>query len=75
MIAGAEDKSWTPAQAAAAAAQQLPRGASVSLPGRGHVAPLFQAAPALVALITQFWQEPAGFIQRHSAATNAPTSP
>ena len=34
----------------------------MSLPGGGLVAPLLQAAAALVALVTQLWQEPGGFI-------------
>ena len=48
---------WTVASARAAAAH-LSRGALVILPGAGHIGPLQQAAPAVVELVTKFWQDP-----------------
>jgi len=33
----------------------LPNGASVIVTGSGHVAPLFEAAPAVLDLLTDFW--------------------
>jgi pimeloyl-ACP methyl ester carboxylesterase len=68
MIAGVDDKMWLPAQAESAA-RRLPNGASASLPGGGHVAPLLRAAPALVELLTEFWQAPATFVTRHPGST------
>jgi pimeloyl-ACP methyl ester carboxylesterase len=54
IVAGAEDRLWTPGQARAAAAR-LPRGRCEVVPGAGHVAPLFQSVPRLVSLLTGFW--------------------
>jgi len=57
IVAAADDPGWTPASAARAASR-LPNGACVILPGAGHIAPLFEAAPAVVDLLTAFWADP-----------------
>jgi pimeloyl-ACP methyl ester carboxylesterase len=66
MIAGADDKIWTPTQAQHAA-QRLKHGASDSLPGGGHVGPLLQAAPALVDRLKEFWDSEVPTIQARDA--------
>lgn len=55
IVAGADDRLWTPGQARAAAAR-LPRGRCEVVPGAGHIAPLFQSAPQLVDVLTRFWE-------------------
>ncbi|MFJ5213771.1 alpha/beta fold hydrolase [Streptomyces sp. NPDC088354] len=74
--AGAEDTAWTPDDAAAAAAR-LPRGGWAVLPGAGHVAPLLEAAPAVVDLLTAFWRDPdaVGALHRDSGARSGPQQP
>jgi pimeloyl-ACP methyl ester carboxylesterase len=57
------DPYWTPADAAGAAGC-LPNGASVILPGSGHITPLFGAAPAVVDLLTAFWANPGAVVTR-----------
>ena len=57
LTTGVDDPMWTVASARAAAAH-LRRGALVILPGAGHIGPLLQAAPAVVDLVTKFWQDP-----------------
>jgi pimeloyl-ACP methyl ester carboxylesterase len=76
ICAAADDPTWTPADAASAAGR-LPNGAPVILPGSGHIAPLFEAAPALVDMLTAFWADPAAVITRHraDATTPAPRAP
>jgi pimeloyl-ACP methyl ester carboxylesterase len=76
ICAAADDPSWTPADAAFAASR-LPNGAPVILPGSGHIAPLFEAAPALADMLTAFWADPAAVITRHraDATTPAPRAP
>ncbi|HEX7993036.1 MAG TPA: alpha/beta fold hydrolase [Streptosporangiaceae bacterium] len=75
ICAAADDPSWTPADAARAAGR-LPNGASVILPGAGHIAPLFEAEPALAELLTAFWANPDAVItrQRAAAAPHRPTA-
>lgn len=70
LICAAADDTWTPADAARAASH-LPNGAPVTVSGAGHVAPLFEAAPALVDLLTAFWADPAAIMARHRAETAA----
>lgn len=76
ICAAADDPTWTPADAAAAASH-LPRGAPVVLPGSGHVAPLFEAAPAVAELLTTFWADPPAVVAHHGvgAAVPAPQPP
>jgi pimeloyl-ACP methyl ester carboxylesterase len=70
ICAAAGDPTWTPADAASAA-RRLPNAAPVSLPGSGHIAPLFEAAPALADLLTAFWADPAAVVTRHRAGATA----
>jgi pimeloyl-ACP methyl ester carboxylesterase len=65
LVAGTDDLMWTPIQACAAATH-LPHGACAVVPGEGHVAPLLEAAPTLVELLTAFWQDPARVVTRLS---------
>jgi pimeloyl-ACP methyl ester carboxylesterase len=71
ICAAAGDPTWTPADAASAA-RRLPNAAPVSLPGSGHIAPLFEAGPALADLLTAFWADPAAVVTRHRAGATAP---
>jgi pimeloyl-ACP methyl ester carboxylesterase len=64
---GTEDPMWTPAEAAAAS-RRLPHGAFVTLPGAGHIAPLLEAAPSVVDLLTAFWRDPAAVVLRRGAS-------
>jgi pimeloyl-ACP methyl ester carboxylesterase len=73
LATGTSDPMCTPASASAAAAR-MPRGASVTLPGAGHIAPLLQAAPAVVEMITDFWRDPAAMVVRHRPIA-APSTP
>jgi hypothetical protein len=70
------DPYWTPADAARAAGR-LPHGASIILPESGHIAPLFEAAPAMVDLLTTFWANPGAVVtrQRADATASAPQRP
>ena len=70
ICAAAADPTWTPADAASAASR-LPNGAPVILPGSGHIAPLFEAAPALADLLSAFWADPAAVVTRHRAGATA----
>lgn len=74
--AGADDATWTPDNAAAAAAR-LPRGGWAVLPGAGHVAPLLEAAPAVVDLLTAFWRDPdaVNTLSQETAARSGPHQP
>lgn len=67
IVAAADDKLWTPAQAQAAG-QHLQHGAVVTVAGGGHVAPLLGAAPALADVITRFWADPTATVSRHRGA-------
>jgi len=69
-VAGAEDALWLPTQARAAA-ERLPYGASVTVPGAGHIAPLLQAAPTVAGIVTDFWRDPAGAVVRRAAPASA----
>jgi pimeloyl-ACP methyl ester carboxylesterase len=73
ICAAADDPNWTPADAARAAGR-LPNGTSVILPGAGHIAPLFEAAPAVAELLTAFWANPGAVVTRQGAAA-APHRP
>ena len=66
-VAGAEDAMWSPAEAAESA-RHLPHAAVVTVPGAGHLAPLFQDAPQLAELIIDFWSDPARYIHTPHAA-------
>jgi hypothetical protein len=70
------DPYWTPPDAAGAAGC-LPNGASVIITGSGHIAPLFEAAPAVVDLPTAFWANPGAVVtrQRAGATASAPHQP
>jgi pimeloyl-ACP methyl ester carboxylesterase len=59
LTTNADDPMWTVAAAQAAAAN-LRNGALAILPGSGHIGPLLQAAPDVVALLTEFWRDPGG---------------
>lgn len=61
--AATDDPTWTPTNAAAAASL-LPHGTTTALAGAGHVAPLFDAAPAVADLLTAFWQDPVAAVAR-----------
>ncbi len=52
-----DDAMWT-VSAAESAAGRLRHGALAILPGSGHIGPLLQAAPDVVALVTEFWRDP-----------------
>jgi pimeloyl-ACP methyl ester carboxylesterase len=71
ICAAASDPTWTPADAASAAGR-LPNGAPVIFPGSGHLAPLFEAAPAVVDLLTAFWADPATVVARQRLGATAP---
>jgi pimeloyl-ACP methyl ester carboxylesterase len=71
ICAAAGDPSWTPADAASAASR-LPNGAPVIFPGSGHIAPLFEAAPAVAELLTAFWADPPTVVTRQRAGATAP---
>lgn len=63
IVAGDRDKAWPPAEARAAS--QRPRqGAHRTVTGAGHVAPLLQAAPSLIELISDFWTDPVAATHR-----------
>jgi hypothetical protein len=68
------DPYWTPADAARAAGC-LPNGAPVILPGSGRIAPLFEAAPAVVDLLTAFWANPGAVVTRQRWRDSLGTSP
>jgi pimeloyl-ACP methyl ester carboxylesterase len=70
------DPYWTPADAARAAGR-LPNGASIILPESDHIAPLFEAVPAVVDLLTAFWANPGAVVtrQRADATASAPHRP
>jgi hypothetical protein len=57
---------WTPADAAGAAGC-LPNGASVIVTRSGHIAPLFEAAPAVVDLLTVSGANPGAVVTRQRA--------
>jgi len=61
----------------AGAAGCLPNGASVIVTGSGHIAPLFEAAPAVADLLTAFWANPGAVVtrQRADATASAPHRP
>jgi pimeloyl-ACP methyl ester carboxylesterase len=71
ICAAADDPTWTPADAASAAGR-LPNGAPVILHGSGHLAPLFEAAPAVVDLLTAFWADPVTVVARQRVGATAP---
>ena len=71
ICAAAGDPTWTPADAASAAGR-LPNGAPVIFPGSGHLAPLFEAAPAVVDLLTAFWADPDTVVARQRVGATAP---
>jgi hypothetical protein len=62
---------------AAGAAGCLPNGASVIVTGSGRIAPLFEAAPAVLDLLTGFWANPGAVVtrQRADATASAPHRP
>jgi hypothetical protein len=43
-------------------------GQRVEDPGAGHVAPLLEAAPSVVDLLTAFWRDPAAVVLRRGAS-------
>ena len=49
------DDAYSSQRETADAVKLLPHGAFAVLPGRGHVAPLLQQAPALADVLTDFW--------------------
>ncbi len=61
MIAAADDPLWRPEQAQAAV-RAMPRAASITVPGGGHVEPLLRSAPLLTRIVTEFWRDPAGLL-------------
>ncbi len=71
ICAAAGDPTWTPADAASAA-DRLLNGAPVILPGSGHIAPLFEAAPAVADMLTAFWADPSTVVTRQRAGATAP---
>jgi pimeloyl-ACP methyl ester carboxylesterase len=67
MVAAATDRLWSAAEARAAAQSRSGVGFA-SLPGAGPVAPLFRAAPAVVALVANFWFDPLAYVSSRPAA-------
>lgn len=55
------DDAYSSWQETEEAVRLLPRGAFAMLPGRGHVAPLLQEAPALADILTDFWRDQAAY--------------
>jgi hypothetical protein len=55
----------------ALAAGCLSNGASVIATGSGHIAPLFEAAPAVVDVLTAFWANPGVVVTRQPADATA----
>jgi pimeloyl-ACP methyl ester carboxylesterase len=74
LTTGTSDPMWTTTSARAAAAH-LTRGALVILPGAGHVGPLLQAAPAVIELVTAFWQDPDATVTNQRGAATSPGNP
>lgn len=66
LLVGADDKLWLPSQAQAVG-QHMQHGAVVTVPGAGHVAPLLAAAPTVAELLTHFWADPTGTVNRLAA--------
>ena len=60
-VSGADDD-MSPHSEARESARHLPHGAVATLPGAGHLAPLFNDAPRLATLILDFWDHPARFV-------------
>ena len=71
LCAAADDPTWTPADAASAA-DRLPNGVRAILSGSGHLAPLFEAAPAVADLLTAFWADPPAVVIRQRGGATAP---
>ena len=67
-VAGADDPIWTPAMARGAASH-LSHGASATVPGGGHVAPLLETGPALLDLLAAFWKQPDATVARDGRAS------
>jgi len=61
LVAAADDPLWRPEQAQAAV-RAMPRAASITVPGGGHVEPLLRSAPLLADVITRFWRDPDGVL-------------
>lgn len=61
MIAAADDPLWRPEQARAAV-RAMPRAASMTVPGGGHVEPLLASAPLLTRIVIDFWRDPSGVV-------------
>ncbi|MGO4692522.1 alpha/beta fold hydrolase [Glaciibacter sp. 2TAF33] len=61
MVTAARDPGWTPTEARAVAASLTGLGI-ITLPGTGRVSPLYSAAPALVALVANFWFDPLTYV-------------
>jgi pimeloyl-ACP methyl ester carboxylesterase len=71
LVTNADDAMWTVAAAESAAAR-LRNGALAILPGSGHIGPLLQAAPDVVALVTAFWRDPQATIIRYRTQESSP---
>jgi hypothetical protein len=50
---------------------QFDGGASVSVPGEGHIAPLPTEPDLLSSMISEFWATPAEYIETRPTATDA----
>jgi pimeloyl-ACP methyl ester carboxylesterase len=68
IVAAEQDALWQPNEALSAVGH-LPHRAFGTLPGAGHVAPLLQHAPALAAMVSDFWQDPDTFCARRRSLT------
>jgi pimeloyl-ACP methyl ester carboxylesterase len=71
LTTGPDDPMWT-TTAAHAATAHLRTGATIILPGAGHVGPLLQSAPQVAELLNQFWRDPHATITAHQPATTSP---
>lgn len=56
LVAEGDQEGWTPEEARRAAAM-MPNGASGTVPGFGHVAPLVQDADQVACILEEFWAE------------------
>jgi hypothetical protein len=73
-VAGAADPMWT-AEEAGAAATLLRHGGCETVPGGGHVAPLYEAPDAVASLVQSFWHDAAqtGESDQPDVACTTPT--
>jgi pimeloyl-ACP methyl ester carboxylesterase len=72
MVAASDDPLLRPEQARAAV-RVMPRAATVTVPGGGHVEPLLRSAPELARIVVDFWRDPLGVVAgNRGEATSQP---